>query len=248
MAELDTEFGPRHHLAVLHRHVLGPLSRALDVADRERTELAAEGDAFADFARRVERIPADSGSEPRQRVGDGLRAAPSQRTEDLRRAYRETVMAVPHYDDVYGESLATNAAAELGPDLAELVRAGSRVSFTPSHRSLLLGAAEKQARERETCRASVDGELDSLRSMRRELSDLLDTLDTSVVPAWYRSEFETRLDSIHADRQETIYGRSMPAALDSHTLCEYLYRDQVWTYPVLTAVARLRSSVVFRDE
>jgi hypothetical protein len=34
---------------------------------------------------------------------------------------------------------------------------------------------------------------------------------------------------------------------DGHDLCHYLYANQGWIYPVLTAVARLRNPVEFPE-
>lgn len=98
----------------------------------ERAEVAAERDAFAAFAERVEACPTPS---PSSVASGSVPRAVTTRSDDapdhaarLRRAYRETVMAVDHYDVVYDEPLVVNAAAELGPDAATVLDGGVPIS------------------------------------------------------------------------------------------------------------------------
>ena len=248
MAELNTNHAARQHLYVLEKHVLGPLSTAETLATRERSEVAAERDAFEEFADRVSKL--DPVTVDRQAVplGDATNELPNQRTERLRQAYEETVMAVSHYDDVYGESLEENVTVEFGAELAEVFRVDSSVSFSPRHRELIVGAANQQARDRADFCDELDAEIDSLQSVHGDLSSLLGTLDNSTVPAWHSEEFTARIDAIQASRQSALFARSLPSRYDSHTLCGYLYGDEPWTYPGLTAVARVLDSVALRDE
>ena len=107
-------------VSVLREHVLNPLTDAQAVVQREATEINTEREAFDQLAQRVttvETVP-DLRPEPQAhtlRVESQLQAA-----DQLREAYRETVMNVPHYEDVCGESLETNVAAELPPEVAVL--------------------------------------------------------------------------------------------------------------------------------
>lgn len=248
MADLNTRNGPRQHLHILHKHVLGPLSAAETIVERERTEVAGERDAFDEFATRAEGIAPAVEASATLPLGTEPVSPSTQPTSELRRAYRETVMSVSHFDEVYGETIEENASAELGPELAELFQPSSGVSFSAHHRTLLITGATQQARERAAFCDLLESEADSIRSMHQSLTALLETLDTSIVPGWYREQFEERLDEILVDRQSTLYERSIPSSYESRTLCEYLYGDEPWTYPGLTAVARLLDSVVLRDE
>lgn len=248
MAELNTRPGARQHLNVLRKHVLGPLSTAQGLAERERAEVAAERDAFEELANRVAGLSPVTADRQTVPLGSAAKGSQDRRTESLRRAYRETVMAVPHYDDTYGEPLAENVTAELGAELAEIFRADSPVPFSPQHKDLLVGAAEQQAEDRDEFCDAIDDEVRSLQSIHRELSSLLGTLDNSIVPSWHSEEFLAKSEAIQASRQSTIASRSLPSGYDGHTLCGYLYGDESWTYPGLTAVARLLDSVVLRDE
>jgi hypothetical protein len=58
-----------------------------------------------------------------------------------------------------------------------------------------------------------------------------------------RGEFEGTLDDLAQSRQSLIQRRDPTSRTDGHDICEYLYRDAEWTYPVLTAVTRFRTTV-----
>lgn len=248
MAELNTNHAARQHLYVLEKHVLGPLSAGEAAAERERTEVATERDAFEEFGERVGDLSPVTVDRQPVPLANGSTETLDQRTEELREAYEETIMSVPHYDDVYGETLEENVTVEFGAEVAEVFRASSTVPFSPQHKGLLVNAAAQAAQDRARFCDAVDTEIESVQATHGELSGLLDTLDNSIVPAWHREEFVAQVDDVQAARQATLLSRSLPAGYDGHTLCGYLYDDEPWTYPGLTAVARLLDSVVLRDE
>lgn len=254
MAEADTNPRQRGFLSIFRRHVLAPVRAAERRVERERTELVAERDAFEQFAERVADIPPVSpraqGRPIRTRTAlhSADEADPLRQTADaLRRAYADTVVAVPHYDDVYDEPVVENAAAELGPELASLLVPSDGVAFVRPHKKALVEAAEQGATEREEFHDRLDTEIDSLRSSRCELTSVLDELETTIVPSGYRAQFEDDLTQTLRARQSTLVSQPTLAHLDCHNLCTYLYDDDPWTYPVLTAVARLLDSVTVRD-
>lgn len=247
MAELTTQGGSRQYLKILRQHVLDPLSTAKSITKRERDEVDSEREAFEQFATAIVEVPTISPETSGPPTGNVLSKAPIQKSDDLSKAYRETVMAVPHYDDTYGEALEENLVAEFGPELAELFQSTGDPSFTDYQKESLVVAAEERARNRAEFCNTLDSEIDSLESFYRDLSSLLDELDTSVVPAWYHQQFEDQLEDMLHARQSTLSSRSSMAHIDRHNLCAYLYDDEFWTYPGLTAVARLLDSVVVRD-
>lgn len=247
MAELSTQGGPRQYLHILRQHVLDPLSTGKSIAARERDEVDAEREAFEQFAAAIADVSAISPKTPAPPMGNMISKAPNRKSDDLREAYRETVMAVPHYDDVYDEALEENLVAEFGPEFAELFQSTGGPSFTDHHKKTLIAAAEQNAKERADFCDRLDSEIDSLRSMHRGLTTLLDELDTNIVPGWYHRRFEDQLEGILHDRQSTLGSRSSMTYIDRHNLCAYLYDDEFWTYPGLTAVARLLDSIVVQD-
>jgi len=247
MAELESHHDPRQHLSILRHHVLGPVLTAETLAERVRTEVASERDAFDAFADRVATITVDSPRPPALMAGSVDTSGTSSATAALQEAYEATVMAVQHYDEIYDESVEENASAEFGPDLASLLSSETSTTFTQSHRELLVGAAEQRARDRGEFCDRLDSELHSLRSRRHDVTTILDNFDTSIVPAWYREQFEEEVRQVLRTRQSTLGSQSSVSYIDEHSLCAYLYAEESWTYPVLTAVARLLDSISVPD-
>jgi len=229
-------------VSVLRGHVLDLLTDAQAVVQREATEIDTEREAFDQLAQRVttiETVP-DLQPEPQAhtlRVESQLRAA-----DQLRKAYRETVMNVPHYEDVYGESLETNVAAELPPEVAVLFQEPAD-QITPDQKTRIRAAATNARASRETLAANLADELESLATAYDELDAVITQLDGPHVPGLYTAQFEATLTNSIQTRQEILDDRPHRSRADGHDLCHYLYADQGWTYPVLTAVARLRSAV-----
>lgn len=246
MADLDTRPGPREHLHALRKYVRKPVSGALERAERECREIDDEREAFEALAERVADLrtastparPVPSVSAPVPRSGaDG---------EDLREAYRETVMAVPHYEAVYDEPLVTNARAEFGPDIGSLFASETTSRLLPAQQQTIVSAARQAAADRAEVCETLEDEITSLRSLRGEITAVLDELDSTVVPSWYYPQFQESLLSIITTRQSQLDERTL-SHLDGHNLCESLYEDQPQTYPVLMAVARLVDCVAVKE-
>jgi len=229
----------------MHAHMLAPLDTAMDVVRDERSEVAAERDAFAALADRIADCPVrspqtapdhDAGATVTgvgvSSVGPAADADPSER---LRRAYRETVMSVDHYDAVYDESLFEHAATELGADLATALRGG--VPLSPGFKSTLHDAVTDARAEREWFLERLRTEVESLTDARAALGDVVDTVPRDgSPPSATIDELRRRCDDVGRERQEVLRTqfRSAPDGL-----YEYLYRDQPWTHPVLNVVAML---------
>lgn len=231
-------------LGALRRYAQDPLATAERMLAAERTEVTAERDAFETFAERLATIdPVKKCTGPGTTRPMGTRDSPDDRLERVRTAFRETVMSVPHYDDVYGESLVEHVGAECGDDLAAGLRPETSVSFTPTYKRSFRTATAQAADERRVFLDTLDREATSIGTARSELSGLLGQLDSTTVPEWYCERFVARLDAVAHDRQETIRTRHTGPLLEAHAFCECLYQDAPWTYPVLTAVARVREAM-----
>lgn len=236
---------PHLFLQSLQQHVRSPLATADRVLEREHDETTAERDAFAAFTDRlatIDPVAPTTGNVGAIRVMD--HEQPSEQTERVRTAYRETVMSVPHYDEVYGESLAENMAAEFGPEVTACVSMTEPQAFTQPYKNALQAAAAKATRERQAFVEALDREAQSIADARTELTELLAALNTTIIPEWQSKAFADRLNHIAQERQEALRtNRSLPR-LDGHSFCGYLYQSEPWLYPVLTAVTRLREAVV----
>jgi hypothetical protein len=233
-------------VSVLRGQVLDPLADAQAVVQRETTEIDAEREAFEQLAQRVTTIETVPDRQPKPQAHTLTVKSQFQAAGQLREAYRETVMNVPHYDDVYGESLETNVAAELPPDVAVLFQDPAD-QITPDQKTRIRAAATNARASRETLAANLAAEQESLASTHDELEAVFTQLDGPHVPGWYTAQFEATLTNTIQTRQEILDDRPHGSRSDGHDLCQYLYADQGWTYPVLTAVTRLRSAVEYPE-
>lgn len=170
--------------------------------------------------------------------------------EAVRTAYRETVMAVPHYEAEYDDSLRENVAVEFGPDLAASVVDGR--SLTAFTLDALATACEKAIDERRQFlrvlrheRESLVDVRDDLRAVAESISDVeravenepssteLGRLDGQL------AEYETRCGDLAERRQRLLHGRSASviSGIDDRSLTRYLYGNDDRRCPALADVA-----------
>lgn len=230
------------------------IDRALDRLDRERDILATERDAFRTLLRRASRIQVDGPGSMDSPTGGATTVAasvarrPSGNLRELRESYRETVMAVPHYESEYGEPLERNLTVECGHSLASRIVDGE--VLTPPVYDAFVEACRRARRERERTLQYVERERDSVERYGSEL----DAIESAVVDAGERigstsdtwtlsridgtlATLESRCSDLATERQEQIHDRS---ATDvdgiEHGLLEYLYAEMETTTPVLADV------------
>jgi hypothetical protein len=227
-----------------------PIRRAAERTREEREELAAEAEALDAFDARLDGIgveapptPTDTRLRHASRAGGGL-TGPSAAVTRVREAYRETVMSVPHYDRIYGESLAENLAAELGPTLAAMLDGDGPGTFTPERREALRSAVRSVAHQRRELVDVLDREAVSLDRAAETCSPVAARVarggphDPSAL-----ADHIDRLDGVVADRQDhfaTVVDRRLSSR---QTFCTYLYGDEPWTFPVLHSCATLRERI-----
>jgi hypothetical protein len=217
-----------------------PLSTAEELVGAERAEVEAERRAFVRFGDRVGGLDAVSTRATGTTPTRTLTGSRPRRVERVRSAFRETVMSVDHYEEVYGESLVEHAAAELSADVATGFRREGGTQFTEFYKSTLVSAVEEAVGWRERLLEQLDGELASLDRSGETLEDLVDRWD-GPGPA---GDLASDLDDLAERRQELIQRRDPLSGTDGHELCQYVYADAEWTYPILTAVARVRTAAV----
>jgi hypothetical protein len=227
-----------------HRHV----PAALDELAAERRTLRAEQDAFSDFRARLGALevvrPAPAGSAGTQAVA--LTAPePAGDLEPAREAYRETVMAVSHYAEQYGESLATNMAQELGPTLARAVVSDQPLS--PPLKEALLAATREARLDRQSVIAALDGEtealrdaesrLDALERRRRGVLDrpLLQCSYDGLIARWRRlGDLAEDCARLCRERQSQLDGARLRSSdADPDSIGVYVYRHLPVDHPVL---------------
>lgn len=232
----------------------------------ERTRTAAERDAFVRFARRVDAVESNE-LRPSSSVRGGLagpsearkttilgeadrRGRPERGIEQVREAYRETVMGVSHYETEYDESLQENLAAEFGDDVA--VALCETAQLTPPLREALVAKSREAYEERRKLLDTLDAEETSIDDARERLAELdaarerieRDVLDRpsgtlsfhEVYDAWRRlGELDTECEELLADRQRFVHETGALGSLDATDFYDYVYGSIDVTHPVLAA-------------
>lgn len=237
-----------------------PRAQELCAQERDRTEREYESfDRFLDqiFEISTSNPQASAASAGGLTVIQERTPAPGGDLAAVASAYEETVMAVPHFEQDYGETLSEHMAAELGEEVAEGVLGRGTLSdrlkagiietarTARDRRENLLGLLEGEAAsldrhasrlgsihekiERATTTLCSEQTYDELLEQRAELEECQDTLEEIV---------ETR----QADRNDNRI-TCMPRKTQMH-LQEYLYMPMDVTYPVIAESTELLSRVM----
>lgn len=227
---------------------------ALAHIDDEIDIICAERDAFEAFLARLNRIQVD-GQDTTQMDGaptalTALDASTWTNLQSIQRAYRETVMAVPHYEREYGDTLRENLTVELGETVATYVMDGQILS--PMCRDTLRQATVQCVDERGDFLRLLRKERESLDSIADELNDiegraieLNNRIDAGTTSAQLASIDEKlqytkqRCGDLATRRQEQIHNRRniQFSGIDSISLSQYLYTDMETVTPALTDIA-----------
>jgi len=229
------------------------IERALEVVEAEIELVSTERDAFERFLSRLHEVQPAGRETVTTDAGPAAMATTeptvSSGIERIRRAYRETVMAVPHYEREYGDTLAGSLSAEVGAPLARHVADGA--GLPPSVYRSLVEATERTHSQRGEFIGVLERERDSLQSAASDLdaierrvvelgraipdasSDDLSTLDRKL------ARMETRCTDLANRRAELIHNRSVReiSGTEGVSLLQYLYGDAETATPALSDVA-----------
>ncbi|AUV80781.1 hypothetical protein C2R22_03190 [Salinigranum rubrum] len=224
------------------------LADAHALARTEKRRLAAEATAFERFVRRVGNLEfagARPDTTPRQPTAIRTAAVTGEAScfREIRAAYRQTVLAVPHWQEVYGESTVPESlSAEFSADLVELVLAPGTRRESPELRSRLIEESRCSIRIRERTRARVHEETRELKRLDRALNPVLDRIDTvrngreTVVRRRTQArDARARLERLLETHQSYLHGQPRRRY---EPLVTSLYADlDVKRYPGLAAIA-----------
>jgi len=169
---------------------------------------------------------------------------------DVRAAYRDTVLAMDHYDREYGEPLLVHVALEFGPQVVGIL--GGDVPLSSMQLDVVEGAIDQRIEERRAFTREIATERDSLESVSRRLG--------AIERAFYEdqrepgpggegatedrgtptsSELVADCEALAAERQDAIHSApvSAHAGVDEESLVEYLYGDTDCRFPALAEIA-----------
>ncbi|AUV82886.1 hypothetical protein C2R22_15605 [Salinigranum rubrum] len=223
------------------RHV----ADAIETVRTERCRTLCEHGAFKRFAGRVADLETH-----RSQLSTGLSTntgmlarSPTcdSQLETVRRAYRETVMAVPHYDDDYGDDFEESLRVEFGEEVACGFEATD--TLTPQFKRLFVRGALLAADMRRSYVRTLERELDALDSAREAFEAAATALADHdgeyhrhpFGPLVARYEF---LDAHARTCERVLYDRQRQrtngwSGYDLDELHEYLYLDAATNYPIL---------------
>jgi hypothetical protein len=246
-------------LALFAAAALANVVAARESAEDERERLRAEADALGRFAAQVAEL--DTGG-----AGGAVAANPGATTvagstghrelHRVREAYRTTVMAVPHYDEEYGESLERNLRVEFGDDVAAAVVDGT--GFTPQLRDTLVSRGREARRRRLLVVDHIDEEVASLDAAKKRLepvADSVERIEDAPLSSFDRDELaaerylladrEADCEAVVEERQRTVQERKgltdRVDAIDS--IEQYLYGPLSAGHPVLADATALLGRV-----
>jgi len=205
------------------------VAAARTLCRRERRRVAAEIEAFTAFRSALDaNTPTDA-----RKLSTTPATQPTVLPESdetlatVRAAFTETVMAVDHYEEDYGETLAEHARAELGPAAGGALAEGD--VFTPGLRSALVDRTDAAIRRREQFLDRLDGETASLRESERRLAEpvaesaaLVTPLDDGypALEARWR-----RFDVVERSVEQVVTDRSSHATDERGSVPAYLYES-----------------------
>lgn len=186
--------------------------------ETEQEQLLAERRALAAFAERVREIhPADASRAAGNFPANGAVAVDAGGGVDqatpaaVRRAYETTVLALPFYDDVYGDDYLESLRAELGPEIAVSLTeancfssAAKRATLAATERARTERAALRRLCERE--RDSVDAAAETLIPLVAELNEI-DATPMAEEPFGSLDAYRTRLLAIEQQCEAVVEER-----------------------------------------
>lgn len=232
----------------LQEFVISPVSTAIRIVEQERSEITAELEAFREFRGRINAIDPVERTPP-QYPGNryGQYEAGEEPIDRVRSAYQDTVMDTSHYEEVYDEPLVEHMTQELGPDVAKGLHIDASVVFMPPYKNVLVESATSAVANREEFIETLNEEATSIDTAKTILTDIPAALDTTAISEWHCESFNERIDNITECRQNELRRKALIPQLGEYSLYKYLYQKEPWTFPVLTAIARLRESVDLKE-
>ena len=233
------------------------LTAAQGRLERELAEVAAEQKAYQTFAceladLRVQQTTATA------TTPQSLRSVESGGTsiDTVKASFEGTVMAVDHYDDIYGEPWLVHLASEFTEDLAVRLQGGGTLNdpLKQALRQQALEAADRRGDLIQVLTAEqsavdeatetvdeIDASLDEVEAVvseDRSFDDLVDAYDElETVREQTDRLVHRRQRQIHRESRSGLWGAT------GVTLQEYVYGPTSKTYPVLAAGLELSDAI-----
>jgi hypothetical protein len=220
--------------------------------EAESGQIDAEQQALREFAEEVQSIPTTEATTSMLSVA----TTPADGIAAVRDAYESTVMAVPHYEEEYGDTYAESVFQEFGPMLGTILT--EKTHFNEQCRNSLLTAVGQSLRERVHFAELIDTERASIEDIHTSLAPVIGDLDSYEDRTFagedlgsldaYRARLSVlseRCDEAASARQATIRTQrdELQMPTDAPDMPMYLYRDLEANYPLLSLIATLSQQI-----
>ena len=151
---------------------------ARDIVETDQEWTVDERDAFASFTERINGLDVDmvdpSTDEFQQSSRQLLVAQPhasnTASLEEIRDIYRETVMGIDHYTDVYGDTLEESLAQEFGPEVATTATTSDQL--TPQLRDRIVNCSQQARKSRQSLLQGLKKRIHGSQDCRRKADAL----------------------------------------------------------------------------
>lgn len=234
------------------------INQAVDVIEYEADVLSTECQAFEQFLSYIDMIqPSMSPSTTTSVTPDGgvlvctgnARNSASS-VQDIRNAYQESVMDVPHFESEYNDTFKESVAIEFGPDIANGLMTAT--SVTSMLKTALYTAAKEAQSQRRRVLGAVRQERRSLIEIRKRLTEIEDAVKAlehgiaETVSSRELSDIDSQLSILEEEcqkligtREQVIQNRVVRATprRNSNSLHTYLYDHCEFQFPALGDIA-----------
>ena len=231
--------------------IAGLLKEAHRCLDVECQRIDEEIQAFQTFIERLEAIrPHSVSNEQHPPLRTRTMTAPDSAAR-VQAAYEDTVMAVSHYEQEYGETYAESLREELTPEVATALTQQS--AFDRACKQATVTAAREATHKRQLLRESLKTEREAIKTGKNALVPIADQLmeyrtvtPTGVADATLDG-YLRRLDVLEERCQELIDQRQDIRVAQRNRLrlsrpcpdIAYVYRELDVDYPLMAATATL---------
>jgi hypothetical protein len=237
--------------------VLTYLTTAQDRIEGELAEVAAEQAAYRTFAGEIADLTVKQ-TTATATTPQSIRSVESGGTsiDAVKSSFEGTVMAVDHYDDIYGEPWLVHLASEFNEDLAVRLQGGGTLNepLKQALRQQALDAADRRGdliTVLTTEQSAVDEATGTVTDIETSLEDIADVASEErpfddLTDAYNDLEaVRERTDRLVHRRQRQIHRESRSGLWGATdvTLQEYVYGPASKTYPVLAAGLELSDDI-----
>lgn len=228
--------------------IVRPIPEARRLLDTEKEKLESEAQAFREFLTQVQSIAnGPSPTTPIQKQDLLTNNRNKLIQNSILEAYSKTVMAVPHFEEDYAESMAQNIASEFSADLATILVGDDPVPHTviPS----LMAHSRTAIHHREEFLQILEQEDQSICQIFEVLEQLSTDINRSEPASPAKSELfetgclsgisniDTTCQSLLTKRQQEIHSiNKRHSQQPSPFVQQYLYQELDVTFPVLNAL------------